>query len=182
MKETDGKVAVANRIFETRLYNYFLSEEMVDNRTYLAGTDFRNQFIHGGMLDMELVLQKFMEHFTEIYGNSDEKFVEENGRRLFLLYLKPIINGIGNYYVESRTRSLGRTDVVVDYLGQQYVIEMKIWRGNAYHERGEEQLLGYLDDYHLDKGYMISFNFNQKKESGMKKWRFGNKVLVEIVV
>ena len=67
-----------------------------------------------------------MEHFSDIYGNRPDRFVEENGR-LFLLYLKPIINGMGNYYVEARTLSMGRTDVIVDFLGQQYIIEMKIY-------------------------------------------------------
>ena len=33
-----------------------------------------------------------------------------------------------------------RMDVVIDYKGEQFIIELKIWRGNAYHERGEEQL------------------------------------------
>ena len=50
-----------------------------------------------GILNMELVLEKFMIHFHDIYGKNTEKFVEENGRRVFLLYLKPIINGTGNY-------------------------------------------------------------------------------------
>ena len=27
------------------------------------------------------------------------------------------------------TRDLTRTDVIIDYLGQQYVVELKIWRG-----------------------------------------------------
>ena len=71
-----------------------------------------------------------MEHFDDIYGDRDEKFVEEDGRRYFMLYLKPFINGVGNYYVESRTRNQERTDLIVDYLGEQVVIEMKIWRGN----------------------------------------------------
>ena len=31
-----------------------------------------------------------------------------------------------NYYIEAQTRSLGRTDVVVDYQGEQFIIEMKI--------------------------------------------------------
>ena len=57
-----------------------------------------------------------------------------------LLYLKPIINGTGNYYIEAQTRDQSRTDVIVDYLGKQYVIELKIWRGNEYNKRGEKQL------------------------------------------
>lgn len=50
-----------------------------------------------------------------------------------------------------------------------WIIEMKLWRGNAYNERGERQLMDYLDYYHLEKGYMLSFNFNKKKEIGVKK-------------
>lgn len=42
---------------------------------------------------MNLVMEKFYQHFTEIYGDSDEKFIEKQGRKIFLLYLKPIING-----------------------------------------------------------------------------------------
>ena len=60
-----------------------------------------------------------MVHFHDIYGKDSDEFVEENGRRLFLLYLKPIINGTGNYYIEARTRDQTRTDVIVDYLGRQ---------------------------------------------------------------
>ncbi len=63
-----------------------------------------------------------------------------------------------------------------------WIIEMKLWRGNAYNERGERQLMDYLDYYHLEKGYMLSFNFNKKKGIGVKKIVLGNKVLVEAVV
>ncbi len=59
---------------------------------------------------------------------------------------------------------------------------MKIWRGNEYNERGERQLAEYLDYYHKDKGYLLSFNFNQKKEVGVKEIRVGDKVIVEAVV
>ena len=34
--------------------------------------------------------------------------------------------------------------MIIDYLGQQYIIEMKIWHGNAYNEREEKQLSDYL--------------------------------------
>jgi len=73
-------------------------------------------------------------------------------------------------------------DVVVDFLGEQFIIELKIWRGNAYNERGEEQLSDYLDSFHLKKGYMLSYNFNKKKEIGVKEIPIGDRVLVEAVV
>ena len=60
-----------------------------------------------------------------------------------------IINGTGNYYIEAQTRDQTRTDIIVDYLGKQYVIELKIWRGDEYNKRGEKQMAEYLKYYHL---------------------------------
>ena len=180
IKNCDGKVIVANRIFETRLYNLFVSEEQ--SAIYTEGSKDRNQFIRDGKLDMKQILERFIVHFTDLYGKNEDSFIEKVGRKFFLFYLKPIINGTGNYYVEAQTRDEGRTDVIVDYLGEQYVIECKIWHGNAYNERGEKQLEEYLDAYHLNKGYMLSFNFNKKKEVGVKEIQLGNKILVEAVV
>ena len=177
-----GSVQVADRIFEMRLYNFFLSEEELRNAMYDEAQGNRSQFINGGSLDMKRILEKFVVHFTDIYGDNDEKFVEEYGRKFFLLYLKPIINGTGNYYIEAQTRDARRTDVIVDYHGEQFVVELKIWHGNEYNERGEEQLSGYLDYFHLEKGYMLSFNFNKKKEIGVKEILAGEKVIVEAVV
>lgn len=182
LQERGGQVLVANRIFEMRLLNMFITEESINSRTYERGERDRNQFITDTGLDMERVLVKFVEYFTDVYSDNDEKFVEAYGRKFFLLYLKPIINGVGNYYLEDQTRDAKRTDVVVDYLGEQFVVELKIWHGNEYKERGEEQLTGYLDYFRLDKGYMVSFNFNKKKVPGVNVIQVGKKTIVEAVV
>ena len=176
-------VMVANRIFETRLYNYFLTSSRIqDSAMYQAASRDENQFIRNGHLDMTRILEKFVFHFHDLYGNQTQQFLEEDGRRYFLLYLRPIINGTGNYYIEAQTRNRERTDVIVDYGGEQFVIELKIWRGNAYNKRGEAQLLDYLDYYHVKKGYMLSFNFNKNKKIGVREILLGDKLLVEAVV
>lgn len=178
----DGAAVVANRIFETRLYNGFLAEQARNIEISRFAADEKSRFVVDGRLDMELVIEKFTLHYTELFGCSNEKFMEDNGRCIFLLYIKPIINGTGNYYIESRTRNNRRTDVIIDFLGQQYVVELKIWRGMEYNQRGEEQLVDYLDAYHLKKGYMVSFNFNKKKRVGVNRIELGDKLLIEAVV
>ena len=70
----------------------------------------------------------------------------------------------------------------MDYLGKQYVIELKIWRGNEYNKRGEKQLAEYLEYYHLEKGYLLSFNFNKNKKTGLKEVEVDNKKIIEVVV
>ena len=138
-------VSVANRIFETRIYNWFISQEATDSQMYSEGVNDKNQFIQGNQLNMEKILEKFILHFNDIYGSQTDKFKEEDVRKLFLLYLRPIINGTGNYYIEAHTRDQKRTDVIVDYLGKQYIVELKIWRGEEYTTEGEKQIAEYLD-------------------------------------
>ena len=75
-----------------------------------------------------------------------------------------------------------RTDIIVDYLGKQYVVECKIWHGNEYNRRGENQLAEYLEAYHAEKGYLLSFNFNKKKNPGIKTIEYKGKALLEVVV
>ena len=182
IKNENGSAVISNRIFETVLYNLFISEEYMDSKIYDAGLREKNQFVSGGHLNMRKILEKFVETFEYLYGDQNESFLEEAGRRYFMLFLKPIINGTGNCYVESETRNRERMDLVVDYRGEQFVVELKIWHGEAYNKRGEEQIAEYLEYYGLKKGYMISFNFNKKKEIGVKEIGVGDKVLVEAVV
>ena len=156
IKNENGSAVISNRIFEAVLYNLFISEEYMDSKIYDAGLREKNQFVSGGHLNM---------------------------RKVLMLFLKPIINGTGNCYVESETRNRERMDLVVDYRGEQFVVELKIWHGDAYNKRGEKQISEYLEYYGLKKGYMISFSFNKKKkESGVKEIIVGDKVLIEAVV
>lgn len=178
----DNGVVISNRIFETVVYDWFISVEKTTSSIYSEGEADKNQFIQNGRLDMKKILEKFVVHFNDIYGDKPDKFKEDDGRKLFLLYLRPIINGTGNYYIEAQTRNQRRTDVIVDYLGNQYIIELKIWHGDEYNSRGEQQLTDYLDYYHINKGYLLSFNFNKNKQVGLQTIDIGDKTIVEAIV
>ena len=183
IRNDHNTVRVSNRIFETRLYNLFLSEEELKSNVFSReGELAKNQFVSDGKLNMRLILERFSETYTQIFGPLQDRFKEKDGREQFLLYLKPIINGTGNYYIEAQTRDQTRTDVVVDYLGQQYIVELKIWRGPRYNEEGEKQISEYLDYFGLTTGYMLSFNFNKNKETGLKQVHVGDKLLYEVTV
>ena len=182
IKNVKGTVAIACRLMETRLCNLFISEESLSD-IYRQGQLYKSQFIHDGQLDMRRLIERFAVHFNDTFRpGHDDRFVEREGRKLFLTYLRPVINGIGNYYTEAETRNLTRTDVIVDFLGQQYIVELKIWRGNSYNERGEQQLADYLDYYHLKTGYMVSFCFNKNKEPGLREVVVGDRLIYEAIV
>lgn len=182
VKNEHGLIEVANRVFEVRIYNWFISIETTDSLIFAEGVNDKNQFISGNQLNVELILEKFIQHFNDIYGSQPDKFKEDDGRKLFLLYLRPIIIGTGNYYIEAQTRDQRRTDVIVDYLGKQYIIELKIWHGDEYNTKGEQQLSEYLDYYHINKGYLLSFNFNKNKQIGMHTIELNGRTIIEAIV
>lgn len=182
LKEKDNLVCIANRIFEMVLQNLFITEQAGNSEAYQTGLRDKNQFIQNGRLNMDLVLEKFVLFYGDIFSDKSQKYVENFGREIFLMYLKPIINGVGNYYQESATRTMTRTDIIVDYLGEQFVIECKIWHGQEYNRRGRKQLMDYLDFYHKKKGYLLSFNFNKNKVPGIKQIQLDDKLIVEAVV
>ena len=89
---------------------------------------------------------------------------------------------MGTYSVEDSTANSMRMDVVIHYNGKRYIIELKIWHGDRYNTRGEEQILSYLDRFDLNVGFMLSFSFNKNKKTGVEKVNIGNKVLYEGIV
>ncbi len=181
VKVVNNKVAISNRIFEMRLYKQFIGESKYDDLRQLAASE-KNIFIEDGVLDVPKIMQHFIDSQKIIHEEYEQKFAEEEGRERFLTYLSPIINGTGTYSIEEQTRTHRRMDVVVHYLGKRYVIELKIWRGERYNADGEKQLKDYLDYFGLDTGYLLSFNFNKKKEREVKRLTIDGKVLYEGMV
>ena len=176
-------VAVSNRIFEMRLYNYFIGESRKNNDLKQLAAANKSVFVEeDGWLDVRTIMERFILEHNRIHGEDSEKFLEEEGRERFLTYLSPIINGTGTYSIEEQTRDHSRMDVVIHYLGRRYILELKIWHGERYNEKGEQQILRYLDYWKLETGYMLSFNFNKNKETGVRPVRIGDRLLYEGIV
>ncbi len=156
----DRRVVIHNQIFEQVLYNYFIAEEQLKNLTM---NRYKSKFVFNGKLNFERVIERFSDLMHEEYRTADQQFLERQGRLLFLCFLKPIINGTGFYYVEPQTRENSRMDLIVTFGGEEFVIELKIWRGTKYEERGRDQLSEYLAVRGLDEGYLVTFDFSKDK-------------------
>jgi hypothetical protein len=179
--KNEGILAVSNRVFELCIYDYMISKRSTSQGELLT-YEYRLPFVVANKLNMELVLNKFQEVMHDEFRDKDARFIEREGRLLFLCFLKPIINGIGFYYVEPETRLDNRMDLVVTYGGEQHIVELKIWHGENYEQEALEQLAGYLESKREKKGYLISFSFNKNK-AYTKEWqRQKDKDIYAIVV
>lgn len=74
LREKENVVEISNRIFESKLYNYFLSEEECRELLKIPDTENPNQFILGGKLQMDLVMRKFFEYYQETCSDLSETF------------------------------------------------------------------------------------------------------------
>jgi hypothetical protein len=72
----------------------------------------------------------------------------------------------------------------VDYGNEQFIVELKIWRGEQYAKEGYEQLCGYLESKRTGTGYMLIFDF--RKEANKKRkteWlNINGKKIFEVIV
>lgn len=81
IRNDNNTVRIANRIFETRLYNLFLSDEELKNNVFSReGQLAKNRFVEDGKLKMRLILEGFIKTYTEVCGPLQEKFKEKDGR------------------------------------------------------------------------------------------------------
>ena len=163
IRNKDGRTIIHNLVFEEALFLYFSTDYTIKNNEKLS--PFQLNYVQNGRLNMEYVVARFRDLMHEEYRNSTEPFLEKEGRLVFLSFLKPIINGSGFYYVEPQTRDNRRMDLVVTYGQQEFVIELKIWRGEKYEENGRDQLSGYLATRGMDEGYLVTFDFSKRRKS-----------------
>lgn len=178
-KDEDGKVKISNRLLEQRLYNYFVTNLKLIN---VAGYNIKANFIEGTGLNIEKILVKFQEFMKEQYSSIDKAFLEREGRLIFLSFIRPIINGVGFAFKEVQISEEKRLDVVITYNENKYIIELKVWRGEEYHEKGLKQLADYLDINNKDRGYLLVFNFNKNKEYKKEKLVVEEKEIFEVFV
>ena len=179
-KNINNSLKIHNKIFEIRIYNYIIAKREKEQGELLT-YEYRTKFIINNKLDMPLILNKFQEVMHDEFREKDSKFLEREGRLLFLCFLKPIINGAGFYYVESETRMDNRMDVIVTYGDEEHIIELKIWHGDNYEQNALQQLSGYLESKRKDIGYLVSFNFNKNKEY-KKEWKKCNEKDIYAIV
>ena len=173
---------IHNHIFNTRICNY-LTSKLETSKSGITEYSYKEDFVdENNQLNMKLVLQKFQKFYKEQFSRKDQKFIEREGRLLFLAFLKPIINGDGYDFKEVTISKENRMDIVVTFQNQRFVIEVKIWYGEEYHQRGLKQLSNYLDTYSQKEGYLLIFDFNIGKQYHEEMIQYADKQIFAVWV
>lgn len=174
-EDETGHVAVHNLIFEQKLYNYFMAEQSLQHNNKLSTN--RSIFVRDGKLNMPLVIERFKDLMEADPQSENAEFLEQQGRLLFLCFLKPILGGAGFFYIEPQTRNDGRMDIIVTYGGEEFIVELKNWRDMKYEQKGEEQVSEFARSRCHKKAYLITYSFLREKEfQECPEWKTVNDV------
>jgi hypothetical protein len=180
-KADDGRCRIHNRIYEQRIYGHMMSK-LERSRYEETGTMAGPEFFHDDTLDVKLLLQRFQAFMKEHYSGRDQKFLEREGRLLFLSFLRPVINGKGFEFKEPNVSDERRMDLVITLKNRRYVLELKRWYGPKAHQEGLEQLGGYLETYSLNEGYLLIYDFRKNKEYKQEEIVIGDKRIFAVWV
>jgi hypothetical protein len=167
-------IKIHNKIYEELIYDYMTSK--AKSKLILGEYTISKNFkLANNALNMELVLLKFQAYMREQYSKKDRDFLERHGRLVYLAFMKPILNRHGYDFKEAQISEERRLDVTITFYQHKYVAELKVWRGEAAHEEGLDQLSDYLDRLKLAEGYLIIFDHKETKTWASGWINHGNK-------
>ena len=175
------EIQVHNKIFEILITDYFIEKEKISTSKAVKN-DVAFEVLQSGKFNIELFFKKFNAHYQANYAHRDIKFLEREAAFLFLFFLQPYLNGNGHYFLENQAKSGERMDVIIVYGGEEFIVELKIWKGPKLHTDGQKQLLGYMDKRGVDKGYLLTFDFRKKREQKHMWIEIAGKSLLEVQV
>lgn len=156
------KIQISNKIYAEiipRVLNFAFQENIGENGeiSWYQKPD--------GKLDMNALLKEFQKFYRKNAESWIDRFsYKECGHQLLLMaFLQRVINGGGRIEREMAAGN-GRTDLVVHYKGDVFVVELKIKYDSYTLEDGKEQISRYLDTLGQTHGWLILFEPKRSTE------------------
>jgi type II secretory pathway predicted ATPase ExeA len=169
----NGIVEPANKIYAeiiVRYLNYTLQENF---KTELPN-DNLPKYVKAGKININALLKDFQsfwrensEIWLERYKKNFYKYDEAAPHLVIQAFLQRVLNGGGNI---SREMALGknRADICIEWKGQKYPIELKLYNGIKTIKDSAEQILKYMERVGSKEGWVVIFDRTAKKSWSKK--------------
>ena len=100
--------------------------------------------------------QQFWRENSEIYTSQAKNYTEALPHLVLMGFLQRVVNGGGRITREGAV-GRGRLDLLVEFRGGRYPVELKI-KGHSSRPQTIAQLLDYMDGYGLKEGWLVTFD------------------------
>jgi len=165
VENVDDYVEVAVPLYKKRLLTAFRPRINGETGYYVATQDTFGEYLSGGELNLKAILERYGEYVARRgYQAFDTKHLREGAWHYSLDgFINFFIERLGGQTFTEVPSGRGRTDILILFGGQKYIIEIKIFTDQSYFQNGKRQLAEYLKTEGLEVGYYVVFS---KKHAG----------------
>jgi hypothetical protein len=155
----DNRLRPANPIYASVMVRHFN-----ENVQYELSEEFIGKWMDAQSIDITGLLKEFQKFWVL---NSEKylrgfSYTEAGPHLLFSAFLQRAVNG-GATVIHEFADGLGYVDVLVQYAGKNYVLELKIKENQRSLAKSQEQLLGYMDQLLTKEGWLLIFDRQSPK-------------------
>ncbi|MCG9127012.1 AAA-like domain-containing protein [Candidatus Poribacteria bacterium] len=169
-RSTDGMCEIANPIYLYTILQTFKPTVNGLEQQYLP-EDTNNGFLDYLTSDGNIQMMRLLDNFRDFIARAGYKILEvpdtpqeSVGRHLLLSYLEQFVKLVGGFmHIEVQT-GRGRLDLLITHNQRKYIVETKVWRGNARYDAGKRQLASYLKTEGASEGYYVVFDHRTNPE------------------
>ncbi len=169
-KGSEGRCEIVNPIYYYCIMQTFKPTVNGLERDYFSddtGAGFQSYLTRSGHIRMQALLDNFRDFIARVgfkilqVPETPQEYV---GQYLLFAYLEQCVQSVGGMmYLEVQT-GRGRMDILVLHNRRKYIVETKIWGGNARYQAGKVQLAAYLKQERAAEGYYLVFDHRAKPE------------------
>ena len=158
IKDVDAKVQPANPIYAEVIVRVLSYE--AQRKLTLEKPDFTiPRYLKNGTIDVNYLLTDFQQFWRENSAIWIEKITYKEAAPHLILqaFLQRVLNG-GGYIIRDMAAGTGRLDLGVVYEDKTYPIEIKLWKGDQYYQKGLEQTARYADVFGCKEAWLVIFD------------------------
>lgn len=156
----DGEIEIVVPLYSKRLITAFRPHINGEAQHYLTVNDTFQDYLTDDGLNLHAAILKYREYIRRRgFRAFDTEQLKEGAWHYSLDgFLHFFIERVGgDTFIEVPT-GRGRTDILILYQSQKYIVETKIYTDEKYFQDGKYQLADYLDSEQLQEGYYVVFS------------------------
>jgi hypothetical protein len=153
----DGALRPANPIYASLMSRYH-------NKYVEVPKEFVGKWMDATGIDMTGLLKSFQAFWakeSELYLQGS-RYLETAPHGMLTAFLQKVVNA-GASVIPEFANGLGYADIVVQYAGRNYPLELKIKDNQTSLAASQEQLLGYMDHLLVSEGWLLIFDRESSK-------------------
>jgi AAA-like domain len=171
VENIDGAADIPVPLYKKSLLTAFRPAINGETGYYVSAKDNFSAYVQPAGLNINAILQQYVAYIAKRgYRAFDTKHLKEGAWHYSLdSFINFFIERLGGQTFTEVPTDRGRTDILILYRNQKYIIETKIFTDLSYFEKGKRQLAAYLKTENLEEGHYVVFSRKHSEDDVLEQ-------------